>query len=44
MSEVNIIVNGENCVCLDEREWEETIVQTILTNTHHLPDYNHREL
>jgi hypothetical protein len=36
MSEVNIIVNGENCVRLNQREWKETIVQTVLPNAHHL--------
>ena len=36
MSEVNIIVDGKNSVRLNQREWQETIIQAIPANTHHL--------
>lgn len=37
VSKVNIIINGEDCISFNGREWEETVIQTVLTNTHHLP-------
>ena len=36
MSQVNIIINGKDCFCVDIGERKKTIVEAISTNTHHL--------
>ena len=37
MSEVDIIIDGENCVCFNARKWQETIVEAVSTSGDYLP-------
>ena len=39
MSEVDIIINGENGICLNASKWQEAIVEAVLTRG----EYLHRQ-